>query len=419
MYVMPEPVKSFINNSVSYNSIKDYLEHLTTLPPEKLIQISEDYKQHTSGLELMSLQDDEGNTFMHHLIIRLGGAHPSDYGGGVMKVFKLGEEMEYFAQPNVLHEDYYKGNGLSKVLELRPNLNIKNNRGNTPIHTALQDRIYENFAINYKNYPILIQYAAKSGFNFSIMNDQGQSVLHSSIIAPYTISLSKVPIIEPKNLAITPLISKAKNLINLNQLTEKNQHPLDFAIQNRRYFEALKLCNAGVSSFSEASFELLKENLKELDEISHMLRPNHYLTCHGYYEYINGIKLYNIFCDKFYEEAKAVIFNTKDDLKEVEFSKTYDLLNKIGELSPHYADGRYLMARIVSQHSEYTPEDFGEEAKQALCDLEVNQRKRERIGLMCGFFNEAAKKGHQQAQVELVLFNAELSKLEGVTFNKS
>jgi ankyrin repeat protein len=159
---------------------------------------------------LIEAQDEQGMTLLHHAA-DIGRSLGHSSAREVLNVL--------FASPGI-------------------NWNIKNNSGNTPVHVAAtlcQDRTtYELI------FPEFVKTASEHGFDFSTLNNQGQSVLHLAT----KISYERWPIGRQNN--VRNMLNNAPNP-GLDVLSSSGSTALYYAINGHLFSEANTLLEAGAN----------------------------------------------------------------------------------------------------------------------------------------------------------------------------
>ncbi len=117
------------------------------------------------------------------------------------------------------------------------NFGIKDNRGNTPLHTA--GGYFANKTTKEVVFARLIYVAAHRGFDFSTVNKAGKSVLH--IAAANSQGGERSPV----DLGCELLIDIMRNADGLNLLCNEGGTAFYYALVNRRFAFAEALSKAG------------------------------------------------------------------------------------------------------------------------------------------------------------------------------
>lgn len=185
----------------NFSSISDYLEHLANDAHDLFIALYNDPS-------IVNLQGDDGKTILHHAA-------------------KLGLIMGSNSAA-LIHDQLFNAP--------LTDFTIQDEDGNTPVHIAAlycDDRVTCDYV-----FPNFARTAAKRGFDFSVLNHQGQAVIHIATRNAYEFGASG------RRNTVARLLDIAPD-ININVLSSSGATALYYAINWRRLDEADCLLAAG------------------------------------------------------------------------------------------------------------------------------------------------------------------------------
>lgn len=180
---------------------------------ELQLEIDHYAKEH-NGENLVNLQDRDGQTLAHHIAANPGG----------------------FLDPGLV----------SILLKNKPDFSIKDKEGNTPLHIITFICHHRDAAPIFMDF---VQYAAKTQFDFSSLNNEGLSVLLIASFTAYHNSLRLGPMSNKSTVAyILAAAKKHDCAINLDvPSTETGATALYHLLDKCRFLEAKMLIEAGAS----------------------------------------------------------------------------------------------------------------------------------------------------------------------------
>lgn len=183
----------------------NYLHDLLFLSPDELQTKIDSYAKENNGANLVNAQDENGQTLAHHI-----AANPA----GLLN----------FETVTIL-------------LKNNPDFSIRDNEGNTPMHTITSIGYCDKDAAHMFMY--FADHAAKTKFDFSSLNNEGRSVLHMAAIARY----GRQKPVE----YILNAVNNHNYKIDLDVLSRSGSTALYYLLNHNRFDEAKMLIEAGAS----------------------------------------------------------------------------------------------------------------------------------------------------------------------------
>ena len=183
--------------------------------------------------QLINKKDKQGMTLLHHIAVM------EDLGQSSLEpIIDI-----LLAQPSI-------------------NFNIEDNKGNTAIHLAASSRERTNCEFIF---PKLVEKAEKNQFNFSMLDKQGQAIIHLASRLSYS-----SPITGKRINKIETLIKYAPSL-DLNVLSSSGSSALFYALNSVHFPEADTLLNAGANpslgNEGRKPLEQVKKHLKTIEQL--------------------------------------------------------------------------------------------------------------------------------------------------------
>lgn len=190
----------------------EFLRELSQAEPEKIVSAITDFSTKYQGANLVNEQDQLGRILAHYVAER----------GLTRKYFSAIQEVLFT-----------HGSDFS----------IQDNNGDTPMHVMASNSEERASSYMFRDY---IDHAARTHFDFSLLNNAGLSVLHLASISQYVNRTMGLVMSEDKNVAYILNAAQANNLvINLDVLSRSGSTALYYLINHQRYDEANLLLDAG------------------------------------------------------------------------------------------------------------------------------------------------------------------------------